>query len=379
MHSVIDRAFAKINKRALENNYNLIKEKIRSKKKGVIAVVKANAYGHGYNLVCPILQEMGVLFFAVATVEEGISIRKQNIKGKILVLGYSSILDIERALFYDLTLTIYSVEYLKAVLNVKPKVKYHILVDSGMNRLGLTLKDIEKHQKEIKKLYSLGLIDGIFTHFATGFGESFLKQVEIFNNAKLFLGLDFEFCHAENTLATLYGNNLLGVNFVRVGLALYGLTENSSFINENKSGMNAEFLNEKNFMPVLSLKAKVAKIFEIKKGEGVSYDRTFIANENKKIATVCFGYADGLSRALGNNGHMLISGNKAKIVGRVCMDYCMLDVSPFNLPHKTDIFATIIGKDGENQITANQIAENLNTISYEIVTNISSRVKRILA
>ncbi len=367
MQKFLDRTFVEINFSALENNLNLIKKIVRSTKKDVICVVKANAYGHGVEIVCPILQDLGVLFFAVATIEEGVYLRKCKIKGKILVLGYFSPLEIETAIFYDLTLSVFSVECLNLLLNSNKKVKCQLQIDSGMNRLGLKLLDVEKHKKDILKLYSTCSLDGIFTHFATVNDTAFFEQIKIFNDAKSILNLDFEFCHAENTLATLSQALKDNVNFVRVGLGLYGLTKNASF-----------FQKDGGFLPVLSWRARVAKVFDIKKGESVSYDRTFIANKNMKIATVCLGYGDGLSRALSNNGHMLIRGKKAKIVGRVCMDYCMLDVTEIDGITSCENIATIIGKDGKIEQNSNGLASNLNTISYEIVTKISSRVKRYL-
>ena len=366
----IKRCWAEISTQNLISNLN----KIRSHtNKNVICVVKANAYSHGDVQVMDILQKNGVTDFAVASVEEGIHLRSSGCTGNILVLGSCLLEHIPYAVKNDITLTVCSVDFATELSNYAEKnncsVNIHIKLNTGMNRIGINCSNLDKTTEQIKQIYALKNINvlGVFTHFAVSDeqdGGGFTNnQIKTFLNVKERLskdGVNIGCWHSANSGAIInYPNAHLDA--VRAGILLYGCYDS--------------FGADSSYKPVLSLKSTITHINTLSKGESVSYGLTYTCDKSIKTATVSIGYADGLPRSLSNKGSVLINGNVCKIVGRVCMDQIVVDVTDIDCSVGDTV--VIIGSDGENTITATDIAALDNTISYEVLCRISPRVTRV--
>lgn len=340
----------------LKKNVETIYQKV---KKPMMAIIKANAYGHGYQQVAHILKdEKNIAMFGVATLKEAIDLRKSGIKQDILVLGAIPLEDIDIAIQYDITLALYSKAYLQEIIaahhNEKP-VKVHIKIDTGMNRIGL------KTKSELQELLTscpktICQIEGVFTHFATADDplqdEAYFQQLEQFN--EIIKGYDFHYVHCQNSASMLY-HDATPSNLTRIGIAMYGI---------DPAGEESEDLKQ-----VMSLYTRVAMIKKVKAGEHVGYGYTYQAQEDEYIATLPIGYADGFIRA--NQGrHVYINGQEYPIVGRVCMDQMMVKVDEnVHVHDKVEIF-------GEH-ISLARMAKELNTIPYEIICLVSERVERV--
>lgn len=367
-----DRAWIEINLDNLENNIKEIKNVIPKKCK-IMAVVKADAYGHGMIEISKKLNDIGIEDFAVATLSEGIVLRQNKIKGNILILGYTDLKDIKYITEYDLIQTIVDYEYAKKIeeMNLDKKIKAHIKINTGMNRIGESYKNIEN----LIKIYQMKNIDilGTFTHLCAA--DSLKNDnIEFTNNQiKCFfectdkikdLGYDIGKIHIQSSYGILNYSDL-ECDFVRPGIIMYGVDEESS--SESKIKLNIK--------PVLSLKAKITSIKEIAEGECVSYGRTFITNEKKKIATVSIGYADGYPRNLSNKDtKVLLNGKYANIIGRICMDQLTIDISNIEDVSVGDI-VTLIGK--EKEISAENIASKSETITNELLCRLGSRLGKV--
>lgn len=365
-----DRAWIEINLDNLENNVEQIKSIIPKNCK-IMAIVKANAYGHGIIEISKKLNEIGIQDFAVATLSEGIILRENNIKGNILILGYTDIKDINSVIKYDLTQTIVDYEYAKRIEEMKlnNKLKAHIKINTGMNRIGESYKNIDNLIKiyQMKNLYILGT----YSHFSVA--DSLEKEDVEFTNSQInnfftlidkikSLGYDTGKIHIQASYGILNYPNL-NCDFVRPGIIMYGVYNNT----ETKTKINIK--------PVLSLKARITSVKEIEQGETVSYGRTFKANENKKIATVSIGYGDGYPRNLGNkNVKVLVNGEYAEVIGRICMDQLIIDVS--NIKEiKTGDIVTLIGKE----IPVEDIARKADTNTNEILCRLGDRLGRMVS
>ncbi len=366
-----DRAWIEINLDNLEYNINQIKSIISNKCK-IMAIVKANAYGHGIIEISKKLNEIGIQDFAVATLSEGIKLRENNIKGNILILGYTDLKDVEHIIKYDLIQTIVDYEYAKRIEQMKlsNKLKVHIKINTGMNRIGESYKNLDN----LIKIYQMKNIEilGTFSHFCVADSRknddikftneqinNFFGCIDKIKN----LGYDTGKVHIQASYGILNYPNL-DCDFVRPGIIMYGI------YNEDEPKIKL------NLKPVLSLKAKVTDVKEILKGESVSYGRTFIARENKKIATVSIGYADGYPRNLSNkNVKVKVNGEYAEIIGRICMDQLIIDVSNIKAIHQGDI-VTLIGE--EDEISVERIAHEADTITNELLSRLGDRLGRII-
>lgn len=366
------RAWTEINLENLENNIKEIK-KIISGKTEIMAVVKANAYGHGMIELSKKLNEIGIENFAVATLSEGISLRENNIKGNILILGYTDFNDLQYVVKYDLMQTIVDYEYAEKVnkMQFDKKIKVHIKINTGMNRIGESYKNIGK----LVKIYQMENLEilGTFSHLCVAdsleskdieFTENqisnFFKCVD---NIKA-LGYDTGKLHIQSSYGLLNYPNV-NCDFVRMGITMYGIY--SSYGDKTKTQINLK--------PVLSLKAKITSVKTVGIGDSISYGRTFIANKEKKIATVSIGYADGYPRNISNkNAKVLINGQYAEIIGRICMDQLCIDVSNIKNVQQGDI-VTLIGEEAE--ITAEKIAKHAETITNELLSRLGDRLGRI--
>ncbi len=367
-----DRAWIEINLNNLEYNIERIKGIISSKTK-IMAVVKANAYGHGIVEISKKLNEIGIEDFAVATLSEAIILRNNNIKGNILILGYTDLDDINYVVKYDLIQTIVDYEYAKKIndMNLKHKLKVHVKINTGMNRIGEPYYNIDKIA-EIYKMENIQVL-GTYTHLSVSDSlkdddvEFTKRQIDNFYwclNKIKDLGCEAGKIHIQSSYGILNYKELM-CDYVRIGIIMYGVYSNDK--GETKIKLDVK--------PVLSLEAKITSVKLIKKGEFVSYGRTFIANEDKKIATVSIGYADGYPRNLSNkNVKVKVNGKYAKIVGRICMDQLIIDVSNICNIKQGDV-VSLIGED--KNISATQIAKKSGTITNELLSRMGDRLERI--
>lgn len=325
----------------------------------VMPVVKADAYGHGAVMLSKAAERIGIDYLAVAFLEEALELRRNQIRTKILVFNYVEKDFVKIAVENNITLTMFSWKQLEDYKNLKEKPVVHINIDTGMNRVGVK---IDEARKFYKKLLENGFkVEGIYTHFAVADSlkkediEFTKKQYEKFGS----LEIDVPIKHVCNS-----GASITGIvpyhNYVRLGIASYGL-------------MPSNEVKDEHLKPVLTWKSVVSHVKYIEKGESVSYGRTFIADRKMKVATIPVGYADGFWRHLSNIGEVLINGKRRKILGRVCMDQFVVKGEGVNEGDEV----ILIGTQGKERITAEEIAEKVGTINYEVTCRISKRVPRI--
>ena len=364
-----DRAWAQINLDNLRHNARAMQE-ILPDKCSIMAVVKANAYGHGDVEVSRALSHMGIRAFAVATIDEGIRLRKNGIQGEILILGYT---DTQRAAVlsrYRLSQTVLDARYAAALSGSGKPVRVHIKVDTGMHRLGESFENAEQIAEmcRSKRLR----VDGIFTHLcACDSMEDADVNMTKLQITRFFCLLD-KLKSGQVSIPKIHILSSYGAlnysktpsDYARLGLALYGATSQ-----RNKSNVALK--------PVLSLKARVALIRTVAAGESVGYGVEYILKRDTRIAVLPIGYADGLPRCLGNGrGSVLLHGSRAPIIGSICMDQLMADVS--HIPDaKCGDVATLIGCDGEDQILAEDIAASTHTITNEVLSRLGNRLERV--
>lgn len=358
---------------SLENN---IKEVVKvSNGKEVIAVIKANGYGHGAVDIYNTLLENGAKKFAVAVITEAIELRKAGLKAPIIILGYTAHDFYDDIIDFNIEQTIYSYDDARvlsqAAVNKNTKVKVHIAVDTGMSRIGF-LTTLEEAM-EVKKISELpGIeIEGMFTHFASADEkdkEYTFFQLKLFNEFDEYLkhlGVNIKYKHVSNSAGIISFPNLK-YDGVRAGIMLYGYYP-SNDVDKTKVSLK----------PVMSLKSAIVHLKTLERGRSISYGRVFTTERESKIATLAVGYADGLPRLLTGKCRVLINGTFAPIVGRICMDQCMVDVT--DVPNvKLGDEVILIGEDEfGNSISAEDIAYAIGTISYEIICSINKRVPRV--
>ena len=368
----LKRTWAEINLDALLENFSLIKKNTNAK---IAAVVKADAYGHGASVIAPVLENAGASMFAVSNIEEALSLRKNGIVSPILILGYTPA-------NYALTLadggiiqTIYSLDYAKELSNEAQKIgreiMCHLKLDTGMSRLGFDCRNQELlGLDDMLSASALPYISvtGAFTHYATADrsgddkGEFTAAQYSLFTLAAKRLeegGLKGLELHSCNSAGFLLDNDKHG-DIVRPGIILYGLMPDRSMDISQK------------LKPIMNFYSSVAFVKKIRKGDTVSYGRHFTAEHDMTVATIPVGYADGYPRVLSGKGYMLINGQKAPILGNVCMDQTVVDVSGIDgVSIGTEV--TLFGEE----LSADVLAEYCDTIGYELVCGISRRVPRI--
>jgi alanine racemase len=344
----------------------------------LMAVVKANAYGHGAVETALKALESGADALGVARLDEGIRLRKAGIHAPVLIFGYTPVSRSVELFEYDLTQTVYSFDTARAMSDIALRygitIRIHIKTDTGMGRLGIAVS--ESHFKaaiaEVEAIARLGGLEseGIFTHFASADSADISSAKHQFERFTDFLdalrlaGIDIPVRHAANSAAiTALPESHL--DMVRAGISLYGLYP-SDETDRTKISL----------MPVMSLKARVVHLKKVPAGFSVSYGMTYKTDKPTIIATVPVGYADGLNRGLSSRGQMLVRGQRAHIAGRVCMDMTMLDVG--HIPDVSlDDEVVIFGTQGQASLTADEVASNLGTINYEVVSAISDRVPRV--
>lgn len=359
------RCWVEINLVQLQTNLNVYKKNIRSNMQ-IMAVVKADAYGHGDATIAKYLYDNGVSNFAVSNIDEAIHIRIAGVQGQILILGYTPINRLNDLVEYDLTQALLSEEYAESVKKSGVSIKCQFAIDTGMRRIGLNADDQEYCEKTIRK--NKGMINGLFTHLCvadTKDGKMFTeRQISLFESiCNRVSDLHLPYCHCMNSAGGIWHKSDLSC-FARLGIILYGLKPDYS--NTLPNGIKA----------VLSWKSVVSMLKVVKPGDTIGYGRAYTVQQEMSIATIPTGYADGYPRLLSNKGWVLINGSKAPIVGKICMDQMMVDVSKIpNVQLGTEV--VLIGKSGDDCITADDVAQLCGTIGYEIVCGISKRVERV--
>lgn len=367
-----ERAWLEINLKHLEHNAKVLKE-LLPKNGELMAVVKADAYGHGAVVVSQQLNKVGINTFAVATIEEGIELRKHGVRGDILILGYTELVRAKDLKKYKLMQTIVDYPYAKALNECGQQIKVHIKIDTGMHRLGVDCNQV----KEVIEVLQLEHLDtcGIFTHLCASDSHekrdvSFtLDQIDNFYRLIQALkekNIPIPKLHIQSSYGLLNYPEL-NCDYVRLGIALYGSI--SSWGDTTKVMPDLR--------PVLALKAHIALIKNIKAGEGVGYSRSFVAERDSRIAVVPIGYADGLPRNLScNKAYGLLHGQRVPIIGRICMDQLVIDITEVAEAGRGDTI-TLIGKDKENEITAVELANSSNSITNEVFSRLGQRLHKV--
>ena len=363
------RTWAEVDLDAVMHNFLAVKNHLPKNMK-LLATVKANAYGHGAVRVAKLLEGKAD-YFALATMDEAVQLRQAGIRTPLLILGPVQPSDYERAAQYDIALTVSSLAEAKAVSQCAEadgkKITVHVALDTGMSRIGFA--STEEAAGEIAEAAKLpGIIpEGIFSHFALADSKdkSYVKlQIENFRRMLTLIGLDFPIRHLYNSAAIAELEPEF--DMAREGIILYGLLPSDEVDLSPIGGVK----------PAMALRSHVSFVKNLPAGTAISYGCTYTTSRDAVIATVMAGYADGVPRLLSNQGEVIIRGVKAPIVGRVCMDQFMVDVThiPGVCPGDT---VTIFGTDGEVTITADEVAEKAQTIGYELVCGIAPRVPRV--
>lgn len=380
MKAVLRRTWAEIDLDALAEDFRQVREAADPKAK-ICCVIKADAYGHGAVRMAEEFQLLGADWFAVSNLEEALQLRLADIEKPILILGYTPVEEAAVLAKYNISQCVYSEEYAAGLSQYACKagvtVKIHTKVDTGMSRLGFRFQDIQRDEATVAVVENVcrlpGLFpEGIFTHFAVSDegveGDRFtMRQFGCFKEMIESLarqGITFQVRHCANS-AAVFDYPLSHLDMVRAGIIIYGLYP------------SCQVRNRPALRPVLSLKSVVSHVKTVLPGATISYGRTFTAEKEMKVATVPVGYADGYPRVLGTGGaQVLIHGKRCPILGRICMDQLMADVS-----HLEDVQVgdevTLIGRDGQEEITADELAKCENSINYEVICGLSRRVPRV--
>ena len=361
MQKLLGLTWTEVNLDAIAQNVKNIK-KLIGKKKELMAVVKGNAYGHDILEISSVVLENGATRLAVARLEEAIFLRKAGITVPILVLGLTLKPQAESLVSYDITPTVCEFEMIEklseSAVQMNKMTKIHLKVDTGMGRIGIFPDDVLKFIKRIKALKKVE-IEGIFTHFSVAdekdkfyTEEQFRKFIEILTILEK-EGIKIPIKHVGNS-ATLLDLPHMWLDMVRPGLAIYGLYPSK------------EVKKTINLIPAQQFKTKIVFIKELPRGESISYGRIYITKRRMRVASLPVGYADGYNRLLSNQGEVLVRGQRVPIIGRVCMDQCMIDVTNLTQVEIGDE-VVLWGRQGEEMITVEEIAQKIRTINYEIV------------
>jgi len=362
---------AEIDLDALHYNYRKIREKAGDKK--LLAVVKANAYGHGAVEVSRELERLGVDYLGVAILPEGIELRNAGISKPILLLNGIFHGEAEYVLKHNLTPVIFSIDTALEISNEAAKVgkavPVHVKIDTGMRRLGVLPGGVEQFFGRLKELENIR-VEGLLSHFSTADSkdrEFMDEQVCTFSDAvgKIrSLGFSPDHIHIANSAAIVRDDLPDYLNMVRPGITLYG------------SYPSIWFRDKIELKPVMTLKSGIIQIKRISKGESVSYARKFIAERDSVIGVIPVGYADGYPRHLSNVGDVIVRGKIAKVAGIVCMDLIMIDIT--DIPEAVAGDEVVLwGRQGDVEISADELARKAGTISYELFCRVSGRVPRV--
>lgn len=366
------RSYVNIDLDAIAHNINEVKKRVTKGTK-ILAVIKTDAYGHGAVAVARRLYDM-VDFFAVATIDEAIELRENDIKTPILILGYTSVREAEYLVQYDISQTVYSYELAQAMsaaaVKYKKIAKLHIAVDTGMTRIGF-----DCNEESIRTVVNISrlegvVIEGMFTHFSCAdmydknMSYEQMDKFDNFVNSVKNEGVNIEIVHMCNSAGVMEFEDHR-YDMVRSGIVTYGLWPSDEV---DKTRLK--------LIPALSWKAHIVNLHRVKAGTKVSYGATFVTDKITDIATVSVGYGDGYPRSLSSKGKVIINGKYASVIGRVCMDQIMVDVTGIEGLNIEDE-VTLLGSDGDLTITAEDIGNMSGRFNYELVCDINKRVTRI--
>ena len=368
------RVCATIDLAALEDNLELLKNKLKQDTQ-ILAVIKADGYGHGAIPMAKVCEAKDFIWgFGVAAIEEALSLRLAGIVRPIILLGFTFPEGYETIVANDITPTIFSYHQAQELSKVASKAQkvanIHIAIETGMNRIGFA--DESTSIEDIVRICDLSHInvEGIFTHFARA-DERNLEPTKIqlgrftkFLKHLIKAGLDIPLCHCSNSAATIQLPEA-NMNLVRVGISMYGLYPS---IELRDAGLS--------LTPVMSISSHITYIKTVKTGGAISYGGTYIAPRDMVVATIPVGYADGYARSLSNKGYVLIKGQRAPIIGRVCMDQLMVNISDIDNVKELDE-VILLGSSGKERITMEDLSELSGRFNYEFACGISKRVPRI--
>lgn len=369
-----NRAWAEVDLDAIAHNLREIR-RITNKKSEIMGVVKADAYGHGVMEVVRTILENGATCLAVSMLDEAIQLRKNNIDVPILILSYTDPIRAADIIKYNVTQAVFSHDLARALseeaVRQRKNVKIHIKIDTGMTRVGfMPGYSAVKNVLEICKLPRI-IVEGIFTHFASAdeadksyTNMQFERFMGICNELNR-IGVYIPIKHVANSAAIIEFPNM-HLNLVRPGIIQYGMYP-SDEVDKSKIDLKS----------AMTLKANVILVKEVENNTYISYGRTFKTSRVSKIATIPIGYADGYTRLMSNKGKVLINGEFAPVVGRICMDQCLVDVTDFKSEVKVGDEVVIFGRQGGNEITVEDIASIMGTINYEVVCIIGKRIPRV--
>ena len=367
------RAQANINLEAIKSNIIQVKSRLNMNTR-LMVIVKADAYGHGAVEVSKVLENGMVDAYGVAIIEEAIELRKSGITKPILILGYTPKEQFDLVVKYDVMQTVYQYDMAKELSREAKsqgkRVNIHIKIDTGMSRLGFcdTNESIEII-KEIACLEGLN-IDGIFSHFAKADEKddsSVKRQIDRFDRFTKLLeeeGVHIPIRHISNS-AGMIGFSQAQYDMVRCGIVTYGIYP-SEDVDHNTFDLT----------PAMELKSHVIYIKEVEEATGISYGSTFVTKSRTKVATIPIGYADGYSRNMSNIGKVIIRGQYSPIIGRICMDYFMVDVTDINDVSQGDV-VTLLGRDGECEISVETLAGWSHSFPYETICTVGKRIPRV--
>lgn len=369
-----NRAWAEVDLDAIAHNAREIR-RITNKKAEIMCAVKADAYGHGVLEVSRTLLSNGATRLAVSMLDEAIQLRNNGITAPILILSYTDPIRAEEIILNDVTQTVFShdlaIALSGAAVKLKKNIKIHIKIDTGMTRVGFSPGySAIKNVIEISKLPGI-IIEGLFTHFASADEEDKRytnMQFERFMTicAELNrIGLYIPIKHAANSAAIIEYPEM-HLDMVRPGIISYGLYP-SNEVDKTKIDLK----------PAMTLKANVVLVKEVEKDTCISYGRIFTTKNDSRIVTIPIGYADGFTRILSNNAQVLINGEFFPVVGRICMDQCMVDVSNNKTEVRVGDEVVIFGRQADKEIRIEDIAAAIGTINYEIICLIGKRVPRV--
>ena len=365
------RVYAEINLDAMCSNVSQALERMKPAK--LMAIIKTDAYGHGAVRSAKALDEIGVYAFGVATPGDALELRRAEIKNPILILGYVFEEYFDRMIENDIDLALFDLNTAKLLNShaekLGKKARVHIKADTGMGRIGF--QPCDESAEIIKEIAALNNIeiDGMFTHFACADSKdkaSVNRQIERFTNfvAKVKSeGVSLPIVHCYNSASIVDFDKPL-FDMVRCGIITYGLEPSDEVSKTNIK-----------LQKVMSIKSHVAYVKKVGAGFTVSYGSTYVTDKETEIATIPVGYGDGYPRTLSNKGMVLIGGHFAKIIGRVCMDQFMVDVTGLGVSRGDEVI--LMGSDGENSITAEEIGDLSGRFNYELVCDINKRVPRV--
>lgn len=365
------RVYAGIN---LDNIYINMCELKRNTVDGtqMVAVIKTDGYGHGAVPIAKTIDDL-VAAYAVATIDEALNLRRHNITKPIYILGFIYEHRVKDAILNDIRMNVFDMHMGKVISDIATelgkKAYIHIKVDTGMSRIGfMATEESADIVRDISELPGVE-IEGILTHFTASdaankeTAKKQLEKFETFNKLLLDRGVDIKIKHCSNS-AGIIDMPMANMNEVRAGIALYGMYPSDE-------------VNKKAVMlrPALELKSHVVYVKTVPAGTGISYGSTYITDKETKVATIPVGYGDGYPRNLSNKGYVLIKGNKCPILGRVCMDQFMVDVTDMDVAEGEAV--TLIGHDGEQSITVEELSELAGTFNYEFVCDLGKRIPRV--